>query len=176
MVSGPAPRCGLPPTRSPSARDAAPRPPERSTACHCDLDCPAIADHSVPLSAADPRSERRSNHGQMIFEALSAYREPGADLVFRGQVFTFGCELGFCGLVGGSPTGKRAAATGFCPVQVSLFWPGLASMICRVRSWSSVSRARIFFALSNRGCQAASSASVRRRVTVFPPILRVHSA
>jgi hypothetical protein len=37
-------------------------------------------------------------------------------------------------------------------------------------------QARIFFALSNRGCQSASSAPVRRRVTVLPPTLRVHSA
>ena len=35
-------------------------------------------------SAADRRPERRSDDGQMIFEASSAAREPGSDLGFRG--------------------------------------------------------------------------------------------
>src|SRR6266571_1105509 len=49
-------------------------------------------------------------------------------------------------------------------------------MTCRVRSWSSASRARSFLALSNSGWYSASSRGVSRRVTVLPPILRVHSA
>ena len=44
-------------------------------------------------------------------------------------------------------------------------------MIARVSSWSSASRARIFLALSNSGCQAASWAGVSRRVMVLPLIL-----
>ena len=55
-------------------------------------------------------------------------------------------------------------------------WGLRVSMISRVRSWSSVSRARSFFALSNRGWYSASSAGVSRRVMVLPAILRVHSA
>jgi hypothetical protein len=75
----------LPRTRSMPVPDVAPRPPpECSTACHGDLDCPAIAGQSVPLSAVDPRSERRSDHGQMIFGTPAATREPGADLGLRG--------------------------------------------------------------------------------------------
>src|SRR5215472_16142408 len=49
-------------------------------------------------------------------------------------------------------------------------------MISRVRSWSSLSRARSFFALSDGGWYSASSAGLRRLVIVLPPILRVHSA
>ena len=36
-----------------------------------DLDAPAIADQSVPRSAADPRSERRSDDGQTILGAMT---------------------------------------------------------------------------------------------------------
>jgi hypothetical protein len=78
-------RCSVTPPRALPRADAAPGPPsECSTACLDDLDCPVIADKSVPPSAVDPRSERRSDDGQMIFEALPAVREPGPDLGFRG--------------------------------------------------------------------------------------------
>src|SRR5580692_12220247 len=53
-------------------------------------------------------------------------------------------------------------------------WLLPASMMSRVRSCSSLSRARSFFALSNRGWYSASWAGVSLRVTVLPPILRVH--
>jgi hypothetical protein len=52
------PRCG---TRPPS---------ECSTAYPDNLDCPVITDQSVWLGAVGQRLERRSDDGQMIFEAL----------------------------------------------------------------------------------------------------------
>jgi len=60
------------PARSGPPPDAAPWPPsERSMAYPDDLDGPAIADQSVPRSAADPRSERRSDDGQTILGAMT---------------------------------------------------------------------------------------------------------
>jgi hypothetical protein len=74
----------------------------------------------------------------------------------------------------GRPQVKRAQPT-FSGPRVSgsgLWWRELSvSMISRVRSWSSVTRARSFFALSNRGWYSASSAGVSRRVMVLPPDL-----
>ena len=61
-----------------------PARPGCSTARSGELDCPAITDQCVPLSATCQRPERRSDDGQMIFEALPDIREPGADLGFRG--------------------------------------------------------------------------------------------
>jgi hypothetical protein len=72
------------PFRASSAGCGTGPPSECSTACPDDLDRPAIAEQSVPRSAADPRPERRSDDGQMIFEALPAVRGHGPDLGFRG--------------------------------------------------------------------------------------------
>src|ERR1035438_6966371 len=88
-------------------------------------------------------------------------------------VFTFGPYLPGSGAGGGLPT-----------VSGLLFrsgwrygsWALLSPVISKVRSWSSLSRARSFFAWSNRGWYSASSAGVSRRVIVLPPILRVHLA
>jgi hypothetical protein len=55
-----------------------------STVCPDDLDCRAVADQSVSLSVPDGRSERRSDDGQMTFEALPAARQSGPDLGFCG--------------------------------------------------------------------------------------------
>src|SRR6516162_9580276 len=68
-------------------------------------------------------------------------------------------------------SGPRVSGSAFCRG-----WQLSAPAISRVRSWSSPSRVRSFFALSNRGWYSASSAGVSRRVMVLPPILRVHSA
>ena len=78
---------------------------------------------------------------------------------------------------GCGPRVKQAVPTPFCRGLGYGCWrAGLASTMSRVRSWSSASSVLILRALSNRGCQSASSASVSRRVVVLPPILRVHSA
>jgi hypothetical protein len=61
-----------------------PTGPGCSTARLGGLDCPAITHQWVPSSTARHRPERRSDGGQMIFEALPAAREPGPDLGFRG--------------------------------------------------------------------------------------------
>jgi hypothetical protein len=80
-----------------------------------------------------------------------------------GLTWAYGVWLGCCPRVNrGQPTfsGGLSSGSGFC-------WRGLAaSMISRVRSWSSLSRARSFFALSNRGWYSASSAGLRRLVIV----------
>ena len=61
-----------------------PAGPGCSTARPGELDCPAITHQCVPSSTARHRPERRSDDGQMIFEALPAAREPGSDLGFCG--------------------------------------------------------------------------------------------
>src|SRR2546429_151281 len=58
----------------------------------------------------------------------------------------------------------------FCGRYGSVVPP--SSMICRVRSWSSGSRARSFFALSNKGWYAASSAGDHRGGKGLSPVLR----
>jgi RNA polymerase sigma-70 factor (ECF subfamily) len=78
----------------------------------------------------------------------------------------------------GCPQVKRAQPTfsGGSGSGLDCCWVLPGSMISRVRSWSSASRARSFLALSNSGWYSVSSAGVSRLVTVLPPILRVHSA
>jgi hypothetical protein len=61
-----------------------PARPGCSTARPGEPDCPAITDQCVLLGAARHRPERRSDDGQMIFEALSVTQEFGSDLGFRG--------------------------------------------------------------------------------------------
>jgi hypothetical protein len=46
-----------------------------STSRPSEFGCPVISDQSVPLSANFPRSERRSDHGQMILKVLPATQE-----------------------------------------------------------------------------------------------------
>jgi len=86
-----------------------------------DLDAPAIADQSVPRSAADPRSERRSDDGQTI---LAPWRrstasprpaplvgmagfEPAASCSQISSIWTL--DVAPCRSISGSPEAMHAA-------------------------------------------------------------------
>src|SRR5256884_8780664 len=92
-----------------------------------------------------------------------------------------GMAWGNGALVEGCPQVKRAVTTlsgGYRSGSAGAYgsWRLSASMISRVRSWSSASRARSFFALSNKGWYSVSSAGDKRRGTGFPPASRGHPA
>ena len=128
----------------------------------------------------DSSQYRDNSHPQRRMRAVQRASDLALHVVPVETSSRLGLAWAYEGWLGGRPQVKRVEPTpcGGCGSGSAGYrsWVLSAWTISRVRSWSSVSRARSFFALSNSGWYSASSRGVSRLVVVVPPILRVHSA